>query len=257
VMSLRQIGVPLGGVLGALIVPPLAVAFGWRTALLTELVPVVALTVLMERPRAAWDSDRDPSWPLWNGALMQPLRLLAADRRLRALSVASFLYSGAQLCFIAFMTVQLTSVVRVDLVRAGVALAIYQVAGALSRPVWGWVADRYLSPARMLSVLGFAMGGAALAVGAFGARWPWGLVLLTAMVAGLTASGFTGVAYAEYARLGGARRTETTGLGTASMFAGVMLMPSLFGAAVTGLGGWFLPYAGLAVLTAGSALLLW
>ena len=147
--------------------------------------------------------------------------------------------------------------VRVDLVRAGVALAIYQVAGALSRPVWGWVADRYLSPARMLSVLGFAMGGAALAVGAFGPRWPWGLVLLTAMIAGLTASGFTGVAYAEYARLGGARRTETTGLGTASMFAGVMLMPSLFGAAVTGLGGWFLPYTGLAVLTVGSALLLW
>ena len=257
VMSLRQIGVPLGGVLGALIVPPLAVAFGWRTALLAELVPVVALMLLMERPRAAWDSDRDPSWPLWNGALMQPLRLLAADKRLRSLSVASFLYSGAQLCFIAFMTVQLTSVVRVDLVRAGVALAIYQVAGALSRPVWGWVADRYLSPARMLSVLGFAMGGAALAVGAFGQRWPWGLVLLTAMVAGLTASGFTGVAYAEYARLGGARRTETTGLGTASMFAGVMLMPSLFGAAVTGLGGWFLPYAGLAVLTVGSALLLW
>ena len=81
-------------------------------------------------------------------------------------------------------------------------------------------------------------------------------MLGVAVFGGLTASGFTGVAYAEYARLGGVRRTEATGLGTAAMFAGVMLLPSVFGVAVTTLGGWFLPYAGLAVLSAGSALLL-
>jgi MFS family permease len=256
VMSLRQIGVPLGGVLGALFVPPMVGLIGWRATLLTELVPVVAILLLMEVPRRAWDHDCDPGWKLWGGTLLQPFRLLIEDRRLRSLSVASFVFSGVQLCFIAFMTVQLTSVVRVDLVRAGFALALYQIAGAASRPVWGWVADRFLSPARMLAVLGFAMAAAALAVGRFGPGWPWGAVLGVAVFGGLTASGFTGVAYAEYARLGGARRTEATGLGTAAMFAGVMLLPSVFGAAVTALGGWFLPYAGLAVLSAASALLL-
>ena len=34
VMSLRQIGVPLGGVLGSLLLPPLVVHVGWREALL-------------------------------------------------------------------------------------------------------------------------------------------------------------------------------------------------------------------------------
>ena len=256
VMSLRQIGVPLGGVLGALFVPPMVGLVGWRGTLLTELVPVLALLVLLEWPRRAWDHDRDKHWPLWGGTLLAPFRLLREDRQLRALSVASFVFSGVQLCFIAFMTVQLTSVVRVDLVRAGVALALYQVAGAASRPVWGWIADRYLSPSRMLALLGFAMALAALAVGRFGPGWPWAAVLGVATFGGLTASGFTGVAYAEYARLGGARRTEETGLGTAAMFAGVMLLPSVFGAAVTTWGGWFLPYAGLAVLSVGSALLL-
>ena len=256
VMSLRQIGVPLGGVLGALFVPPMVGLVGWRGTLLTELVPVLALLVLLEWPRRAWDHDRDKHWPLWGGTLLAPFRLLREDRQLRALSVASFVFSGVQLCFIAFMTVQLTSVVRVDLVRAGVALALYQVAGAASRPVWGWIADRYLSPSRMLALLGFAMALAALAVGRFGPGWPWAAVLGVATFGGLTASGFTGVAYAEYARLGGARRTEATGLGTAAMFAGVMLLPSVFGAAVTTWGGWFLPYAGLAVLSVGSALLL-
>ncbi|MGH7040686.1 MAG: MFS transporter [Acetobacteraceae bacterium] len=256
VMSLRQIGVPLGGVLGALFVPPMVGLAGWRVTLLVELAPVLALLLLLELPRRAWDHDRDRLWPLWGRVLLQPFRLLAEDHRLRGLSVASFVFSGVQLCFIAFMTVQLTSVVRVDLVRAGFALALYQIAGAASRPVWGWVADRYLSPSRMLAVLGFAMAVAALAMGRFGPGWPWAAVLGVAVFGGLTASGFTGIAYAEYARLGGTRRTEATGLGTAAMFAGVMLMPSLFGAAVTAWGGWFLPYVVLAALAAGSALLL-
>ncbi len=257
VMSLRQIGVPLGGVLGALFVPPLVGWVGWRGTLLVELVPVVALLILLQPARRAWDTDRDPAWPLWGRSLLQPLKLLREDRALRRLSVVAFVYSGVQLCFIAFMTVQLTSVVKVDLVRAGVALALYQVAGSASRPVWGWVADRFLAPGRLLALLGVAMAVAALLTGKFGPDWPWGAVLAVAVFGGLTASGFTGVAYAEYARLGGARRTEATGLGTAMMFSGVMLVPFAFGAAVTALGAWFLPYAGLAAISVGAAWMVW
>ena len=257
VMSLRQIGVPLGGVLGALFVPPLVGWIGWRGTLLVELVPVVALLILLQPARRAWDTDRDPAWPLWGRSLLQPLKLLREDRALRGLSVVAFVYSGVQLCFIAFMTVQLTSVVKLDLVRAGVALALYQVAGSASRPVWGWVADRFLAPGRLLALLGVAMAAAALLTGKFGPDWPWGAVLAVSVFGGLTASGFTGVAYAEYARLGGARRTEATGLGTAMMFSGVMLVPFAFGAAVTALGAWFLPYAGLAAISVGAAWMVW
>ena len=73
---------------------------------------------------------------------------------------------------------------------------------------------------------------------------------------GATAGGYTGVAYAEYAHLGGVRRTEATGLGTAVMFAGVLLIPSSFGVAVAAAGGYALAYSTLAVLALGSAVLL-
>ena len=56
VMSVRQIGVPLGGVLGALILPPLVLAIGWRLALLTELAPILLLLALIEYPRRRWDA---------------------------------------------------------------------------------------------------------------------------------------------------------------------------------------------------------
>ena len=55
VMSLRQIGVPLGGVLGALIVPPIAAAWSWRLAMAVQAIPVFLLLLGMERPRLRWE----------------------------------------------------------------------------------------------------------------------------------------------------------------------------------------------------------
>ena len=149
-----------------------------------------------------------------------------------------------------FMTVQLTTVVGLDLVRAGQVLAVYQIAGSLSRPVWGWIADRLLTPAQTLAALGVGMAAATLFTGLYGPAWPVWVVMANALLAGVTSGGYTGVVYAEYAVLGGSRRTEATGLGTAMMFAGAMVLPPVFGASVHVLGGFGISYfvgAGLAL----------
>jgi MFS family permease len=256
VMSLRQIGVPLGGVVAALVLPPLVLILGWRGALLAELVPVVLLILSMELPRRSWDADRDPGVNPWGRTLLQPFRLLR-DWRILRLSASCFIYSGLQLCFVAFMTVHLTTVVGFNLVRAGQMLAIYQIAGSVSRPIWGWIADRYLTPTRTLAIHGAGMTIAAVLAGQFGSGWSAGEVFAVALLAGCTAGGYTGVAYAEYAFLGGTRRTESTGLGTALMFSGGLLVPPLFGASVTFLGGYAVTYRAIAALALASAALLW
>jgi MFS family permease len=255
VMSLRQIGVPLGGVLGSLLLPPLVVRFGWREALLAELPLIIVLAALLQIPRARWDADLQPGRRVFGRALLQPFALLR-DAAMRRLSIASFIYSGLQLCFVAFTTVQVTTVVGFDLIHAGRALATYQIIGAITRPIWGWIADRWITPSQALALHGFGMALAALAAGRFGPGWPGWAVFAVVAVAGATAGGYTGVAYAEYAHLGGSRRTEATGLGTAIMFAGVLLIPSSFGVAVTTLGGYAIAYTTLAVLALISALLL-
>jgi MFS family permease len=248
VMSIRQIGVPLGGVLGALLVPPLVLAFGWRWAMAAQVAPALVLAVLLQIPRRRWDADIDPGYRIFGRGLLHPLRLLGENAAIRRLSFASFVYSGIQLCFIAFMTVHLTSAAGFDLLEAGRALAVYQICGGISRPVWGWVADRFLSPSRMLGLLGLVMALAAIAAGAFGPGWPAWLVLTVCGAAGATASGYTGLAYAEYARLGGPRRTEATGLGAAMMFTGVMLIPAMMGFTLTATGNYMLCFAALAGL---------
>ena len=255
VMSLRQIGVPLGGVLAALILPPLVVATGWRAALLTELGPILLLIALMEIPRKRWDSDREPNRRVFGRTLLQPFSLLR-QQRFRRLSVAAFVYAGLALCLVAFMTVQLTTVAGLTLIQAGQILAIYQIAGSVSRPIWGWIADRFLTPAQTLAVHGAGMAATALVTSLYAPGWPVWAIMANALVAGCTAGGYTGVAYAEYATLGGTRRTEATGLGTAIFFTGGMAAPAVFGAAVAVLHGFRGPYMIGAACALASAMLL-
>ena len=256
VLSVRQIGVPLGGILAGLAMVPLTLAVGWREALLWLAVPVAVLLLLIQLPRERWDAERDPARAIGGARLAAPLALLAGSGPIRRLAAASFVYSGLQLCFISFMTVHLTSRAGFDLVAAGQALAVYQVAGVVSRPIWGWLADR-LVPARvLLAAQGLIMCGAAILAGRFAPDWPHALVLAVCAVAGATASGFTGIAYAEWARIGGARRTEATGLGAGVMFTGVLVMPSAFAVAIAASGDYAVPYAVAGLAAAASGLLL-
>ena len=256
VLSLRQIGVPLGGVMAGLAMVPLTLAVGWREALAWLVVPVAALLVLLQIPRGRWDAEREPRRALTGARFAAPFALLAQSGPMRRLAFASFVYSGLQLCFIAFMTVHLTSRAGFGLVAAGQALAVYQISGAVSRPIWGWLADR-VCPARvLLASQGVIMCGAAILAGRFTTEWSHPLVLAVCAVAGATASGFTGIAYAEWARIGGARRTEATGLGAGIMFTGVLVMPSAFSVAVAASGEYAGAYAVAGLLAAVSGVLL-
>jgi MFS family permease len=261
-LSLRQIGVPLGGVLAGLVMPPLTLWWGWQTALLLQLVPILVLGGLLEIAHWRWEAgqrtvattSRVPGDTARR--LLEPLRLFRELKGLGPLLFASFVYSGMQLCFIVFMTTQLTVVVGFDLVRAGQALAAYQISGVVSRPIWGWLADKAIAARWLLALQGAIMCGAAIIAGQYGPGTSAMLVLPVCIVAGATASGFTGIAYAEYARIGGARRTEATGLGAACMFAGVMTLPALMSLMVTTTGSYGIAYSAVGLLSLLAGLLL-
>ena len=214
------------------------------------------LMLLIQIPRKRWDSNREPDRVIFHAGLLAPMQMLGESLAIRRLALASFVYTGMQLCFVTFMTVHLTSKVNFDLIQAGQALAVYQIVAVLSRPIWGWLADKVLAARWLLALQGVIMCVTAVLAGQFGVDWPQILVIAVCAVAGATASGFTGLAYAEWARLGGTRRTEATGLGTGLMFAGVMLIPSAFSVAVTAFGDYAAAYAVAGGLAAISGLLL-
>jgi nitrate/nitrite transporter NarK len=215
------------------------------------------LLALLQWPRRDWDADRDVEARMFSRSVFDPLRLLVEMPAVRYLSAASFVYAGIQLCFISFMVVHLTSQAGLGLVLAGQALAIYQISGVVSRPIWGWAADNVIGARWLLAIQGVLMAGAAYATGQFTPGWPFWLIAAVCLVAGATASGFTGIAYGEFARLGGRRGTEATAVGSGAMFSGVMTLPSLFGIAMASLGDFSLAYGLLALVAClGAAMLV-
>lgn len=257
VMSIRQAGLPLAGILAGVMMPPMTLAFGWRVALAAQIPTSFALLVALEFVRGKWDVGVRPGYPLFAGALAQPLRLLQQNADIRRLTIMSFVFTGAQLCFISFMTVHLTQSAGFDLVTAGWTLAAYQGAALVSRPLLGYLADKFVSPMILLAMLGYLMCLSAAFCALFAPSWPGAGILVVCLAAGFSASGFTGLAYAEFARLGGAARTEATGLGSAAMFAGVLVLPPLFGLTATASGAFFLPYAALALATLAASIMIW
>jgi MFS family permease len=256
VFSIRQIGVPLGGVLAALLLPALTLSFGWRAAFYAQLVPSVILILYFQYYRRSWDADRISTHKLFKAEVWRPLYLLRDNPVIRILAIAVFCYAGIQLCFIGFMALHLTEETGLDLVAAGQVLALYQISGVASRPLWGWLADRYLTSIRLLALLGFVMALAALAAGQFSDGWPLYLVMLVSAIAGATASGFTGVAYGAFAYYGGQYRTEATAVGSSAMFAGVLTLPISFGLIVGYLENYDIAYGILAVIAILSASML-
>ena len=265
IFSIRQIGVPLGGVLAALVVPVVATAVGWRLSLLFQIVPVALIVLVLAAMRRDWDAlaadgtavsaGGGPWWmrarARWR-AMVAPL----VNGAIARLSAACFCYTGIQLSFVAFLVVQLTGPGGLDLVVAARFLALYQIAGVVSRPIWGWFADRVIGARWLLAMQGVIMAGAAVAAAHLGADWSLAAITAICVAAGISASGYTGIAYGEYARLGGAQGTEATALGSAAMFSGVLVLPALFSVLATGLASYRAPYYGLAVLALTSAWLL-
>lgn len=231
IFSIKQTGVPLGGVLAGFVAPPLALLLGWQTAFLTLAALALVGIALLQPMHAEWDSDRDRSRP-WNASPLSGLSLVWRHRPLRFISLAGTCFAWVQLSLAAFTVVLLVEELDYGLVTAGAVLAALQFAGAAGRIVWGALADRLggMVPAFVL-IAGMSMSGAGL-VAAMSPAWPTFLVVGVLCMFGASALGWNGIYLAEVARLAPEGRVAAASGGSLFFtFCGV-----LFGApAFTGL----------------------
>jgi predicted MFS family arabinose efflux permease len=260
IFSIRQIGVPMGGILGGVLIPPLILLGGWRMAFGAQLVFVLILALSIYMVRHRFDFDRDlhakilrPSGP------SRVIGLLRELPELRPLAFASVIYSGIQLCFGAFLVTQIVRIHGQEAYHfaSAIALVTFQLSGIGTRIVLGFAADAWVSARTLLAAQGVLMGISAIFAAQYDSAWPLWLILANTALAGATASGYTGLAFAEFARIGGtARAAETTGLGAALMFAGVAVMAPLFRLGIDLFGGYAVPFLVIAVLAFISAAVL-
>ena len=230
VFSIKQCGVPIGGVLTGLMMPPLTLALGWQAALVFSAFLILVLSILLQKARPSWDVDRVSGAAIL-ASPFESVRLVWSNGILRWLALSSLLYSAVQLSLTSFLVTYLVREIGMELVLAGTILAVANVAGAAGRLGWGWLADRVRSGTLALILNGgFGVAGA-LATAAIAADWPlWSIAAAVALF-GFCAVGWNGVFMAVIVRQS---RPEAVALATGGSltvtYVGITTGPALFAA---------------------------
>lgn len=259
VFSLKQTGVPVGGLLAGLIVPGLTGWTNWQIAFSLVGLSCLLCAVAVQPLYASLDADRDPTQRLSFGTgLAGPLRLVFSHRALTVLAAVSFMFSIAQLSLTTYLVTFLHEDLGMGLVKAGVMLAVAQAAGVAGRLLWGYVSDRFLGATRTMIVLALLIGVCAVAV-PFLRHIDDGIVtVLVLLLFGASAVGWNGVYLAEVARQAPAGMASMATGGTLAMtFLGVVVGPPVFGLIAGMTGNYGVAYASLLVPAGLCLWLLW
>ncbi|GLQ77903.1 MFS transporter [Mesorhizobium huakuii] len=228
-MSIRQTAVPLGGGLGALVLPSLALAFGF-SAVFGLLAGASALSALFawrwlhEPPAAGHVVSSAAAGPA-------PLRNIEVWRIATAIGLLCF----PQVAVLTFASVFLHDFVGLGTAPISASLAAVQI-GAMVMRVWsGRFTDRhgnrrqFLRSCSALSGLAFAvLWVMVLASPAMpgGQSFLVAVLPLVLIVAGISVSAWHGVAYTELATLAGAGHVGTAlSLANTFVFVGFFLVP--------------------------------
>ena len=225
-LGLKQSGVPLGGLLAGVVLPPVAIAYGWRVSvgLAAGLCGLAAIAVLLIRNA--------------RGLVVQDQRRGAgvSRRHVAALGTFGFVMAGSQWAFLTYLVLFLTEQLHFGLAAAGLAVAFAQGLGAGARLAWGWLSDVSGKRVEVLLLMA-AMQVVALELLALvpvqAVVWPMiGL-------AGLSVVGWNGAFYGLVAETAGPGRIgQVTGRALVLIFAGSVVFPPLLGALVDAVNSW-------------------
>ncbi|WP_231703274.1 MFS transporter [Halopseudomonas pelagia] len=198
--SIKQTGVPVGGALAGAFVPMLAVSLHWQGSVLAVSIACLVTAAIAQCYRTQLETPLEPTrGSLAN--LAKPFRLIFEHKPLRDLALCSFFFGAIQLCLTTYLVLHLTQVYGMGLVAAGLILTATQAAGIVGRILWGWIADRWISPRVLLSALALCMAISSLVTASFTPDWPLITVIVISICFGATAIGWNGVYLAEVARL--------------------------------------------------------
>jgi len=229
VFSLKQTGVPLGGVLAATIMPALTVAAGWQLGLWLDAIATITMALLLERWRARWDDDRRPSTPPLAANLFGAVAIIWQHPSLRLMACAGALIVASQVCLQNYTVPMFYEQFSLTLVEAGWILTTAQVGGVFGRPFWGWLADRRRDCLTVLAILSATLVGASIGTGTLAPGWPPALIYVLFFVFGATASGWNGAYLGEVARLAPEGQVSTaTGGSLLFVNVGSVAAPVLF-----------------------------
>lgn len=254
VFSIKQTGVPLGGIAAGFIGPPLALSYGWEAAVLTGAIICFLLFLALQLFRSEFDSDRQSSRPFDKNPFTG-IGLVWRNIPIRWLSLAGFFLALVQLCLMTFLVTMMVTDAGFELVQAGLLLAAVHATGVFARVGWGWLADRLHGATGILTGMGIMSALICLVVTQLTSDWPMFLIHLLFIVFSIAAIGWNGIYYAEIAtKCKPDEVSSITGGSLAFVFGGVSFGPAIFATCYFWIGSYTATF-GLVSLAAVAAVL--
>ncbi len=225
VMSAKQIGVTLGGLVAGLTLPALADRFGWRLSLLAPVVGALVIAGLLVVTRENLKRQVGPR--AGHTEVIEKLHVRYGWRL--GVGAFGFLMAGVQQGFMAYTALFLTESHDYGLAIAGVSFAVMMVGGTVGRLGWAVISDRWFRDNRwtglLITSLVAAFGLVGMAVLPTGA-WLWPCFVLV----GLSSIGWNGVYLALVANSVPVTHVgRLTGWSLRCVFSGVVVIPPILG----------------------------
>ena len=263
VFSIKQAAAPLGGAVAGLVVPPLAILYGWRIGLVVAALLAASTSLMVQPWRQVLDANRDGTRAmnfatvLSPAALMGPFRVLGLVPILPRLTYLAFSFAVVQGCLLGFYVTYLVDALGLPLETAGIAFAVLQGTGVVARVCVGWIADRVGSGIAILTVLAAGSIATPLVTASIDPSWPFWAVLAIAVASGFAATSWNGVYMAEVARMAPPGKIgDATSGSTFLTFIGYVLGPVAFATVVEQTGSYRIAFILAALLPLSAVMLL-
>jgi predicted MFS family arabinose efflux permease len=224
-LSIRQCGIPTGGLAAAALLPWIAVHWSWRWSLFAAgLVTIVTVLPLASSPiERSYDLETRSS---------EATKSVARDRDIALLTVWSCLVVTGQYTILAFLALDLHQRADLSLASASLLVALANGVGIVGRISWGAVSDRALARGRKPLLLLLNATGllAAVALLITPASAPVAVFGIVAGFAGFALIGYQGLWITMVAELAGPLRVgAATGLAVTFVQTSIALTPAVFG----------------------------
>jgi len=258
VMGLKQTAVNIGGIISASTLPAIALALGWRYCFL--FLGIIAITIgataciLYKEP----PNDSSRSMGSKTAATAVPLVEILKSREIWLLAFCGLCLAWVEFALIAHLVLYLTEVLLFGVVAAGGILAMTEAAGAIARPLSGFLSDWVFDGNRkqVFMLMAGATSAMCFIVGLFGADLPWTLYPAL-FILGMGAIGFGGIYLTLISEFGGRNGVgKAVGLGGIITMAGGAIGPTFFGYIVDRFSSYKLAWISLGVVASGCVLIL-
>ena len=228
--SIKQTGVPLGGILAGLIVPWLLLRHSWQNSMLLISISVIVASFILQFWRKQFDIQLEPRANLFRRNFFSSLKLVLSHPQLKLIAVATFFFSATQQCYIYFLVTFLETNIGWDNQKAGIALAVLGISAVFGRILWGAVADATGLSQLLIMILAFAMATVTLLTGLITPEWSSASIFILCGFFGATGAAWNGIYLAEITRHVAAEDvSRATGGGLFVTFFGVVVAPPIFG----------------------------